>query len=235
MRAVLIDLDDTLFDHAHSSRTALAEVCAGDPALAALPFERVALDHAEMLELVHLEVLAGRMSLELARVERFRRLLAAYGCAGDAAACADRYRAAFQLARRPVAGALALLERLRGRARVAVVSNNMQAEQEAKLELLGMAGLIDALVVSERVGVAKPEPAIFHAALRELGCEPAHGVMLGDSWAADVLGARAAGIRAIWLNRHGRPCPDPALAHELTALEPTEAVLALLLAGAGSS
>jgi putative hydrolase of the HAD superfamily len=109
------------------------------------------------------------------------------------------------------------------------VSNNLQAEQEEKLRHLGMAHLIDALVVSETVGVAKPDPAIFATALRQLGCAADDAVMLGDSWAADVLGARAAGLRAVWLNRHGHLSPDPRFAHELVSLEPTTDVLVLLL------
>jgi HAD superfamily hydrolase (TIGR01549 family) len=229
MRAVLIDLDDTLFDHAFSSRAGLTAVCAEEPMLAALPFERVAADHAEVLELMHLEVLAGRMDLEAARAERFRRLLSGYGCSADAAAAAARYRASYLTARQALPGALALLGRLRGAALVAIVTNNAQTEQEEKLAHLGMSHLVDALVASERAGIAKPDPAIFRAALRELGSDPADAVMLGDSWSADVVGARAAGIRAIWLNRHGRPCPDPTMAHEIKALEPVEQLVALLL------
>jgi putative hydrolase of the HAD superfamily len=229
MRTVLLDLDDTLLDHTHSSAVALAAVCAGEPALAALPFAEVQADHALLLEELHLEVLRGALSLDAARAERFRRLLARHRCAGDADALAAAYREAYQSSRQPVPGALALLGLLRGRAAVAVVTNNLQVEQEEKLRTLGMAHLVDALVVSETVGVAKPDPAIFHAALRQLGRAPSDAVMLGDSWAADVLGARAAGVAAIWLNRHGRPCPDPTLARELRALEPTDDVAALLL------
>jgi putative hydrolase of the HAD superfamily len=44
-----------------------------------------------------------------------------------------------------------------------------------------MAHMIDALVVSETVGVAKPEPAIFAAALGQLGCAAADTVMLGEA------------------------------------------------------
>jgi FMN phosphatase YigB (HAD superfamily) len=52
--------------------------------------------------------------------------------------------------------------------------------------------------------------------------------MIGDAWQNDIIGARAAGIRAIWLNRYGVPCPDPSLASEISAFEPLEAVFALL-------
>ena len=44
----------------------------------------------------------------------------------------------------------------------------------------------------------------------------------------DILGARGAGISAIWLNRYGMPCPDSSLAREITAFEPLDAVFALL-------
>lgn len=229
MRAILIDLDDTIFDHTASSHAGLRAVCGANPVLAARPFAELLDDHAAILEIVHLEVLRGALTLEAGRVERFRQLFARHGCSADPIGAAACYREAYQAARCAVPGALALLEQLRGCAAVAVVSNNMQAEQEEKLQLLGMAHLIDALVVSERVGVAKPAPAIFAEALRQLGCTAANAVMLGDSWSADVLGARAAGIRAIWLNRHGRTCPDPDMAYELTGLEPVEAVIALLL------
>jgi putative hydrolase of the HAD superfamily len=229
MRAVLLDLDDTLSDHTHNSRAALLAVCRAHGPLAARPFDLVLADHAVILEELHLEVLHGSRSLDAARVERFRRLLARHGCDGDPTVAAACYREAYQRSRQAVPGALALLEQLRGRAAVAVVSNNVQAEQEEKLRHLGMCQLIDVLVVSETVGVAKPDPAIFAAALRQLGCAADDAVMLGDSWAADVIGARAAGVRAIWLNRHGLPCPDPALAHELASLEPTTAVVELLL------
>jgi FMN phosphatase YigB (HAD superfamily) len=50
--------------------------------------------------------------------------------------------------------------------------------------------------------------------------------MVGDSWSADVQGAHAAGIRAIWLNRNGRACPDAALAQEIATLDALEAMLA---------
>jgi HAD superfamily hydrolase (TIGR01549 family) len=229
MRAVLLDLDDTLSDHSHSSQAALREVCRATPALAARPFATLLADHATILEVVHLELLRGALTMEAARAERFRRLFAQHGCDADPAGAAACYREAYQRARQAVPGALALLEQLRGRAVVAVVSNNVQAEQEGKLRHLGMTHLIDAMVVSETVGVAKPDPAIFAAALGQLGCAAEDAVMLGDSWAADVLGARAAGVRAVWLNRHGLLCPDPTLAHELSSLEPTALVVDLLL------
>ena len=112
---------------------------------------------------------------------------------------------------------------------IAVVSNNMLDEQVEKLQFLGLAPLIDELIVSEVVGVAKPHPAIFREALKRLDCEPHEVVMVGDSWSADIIGAQQLAIRSIWLNRGEIPCPDAALATEIRAFEPLEVVMDLLL------
>ena len=61
-----------------------------------------------------------------------------------------------------------------------------------------------------RVGISKPDPRIFMAAVDALGIEPDRAVMVGDSLARDMVGARAAGMAHIWLTpepaRQGRPC-----------------------------
>jgi HAD superfamily hydrolase (TIGR01549 family) len=229
VHAVLLDLDDTLFDHRHSARTALQAVHRGHDCFSGVPFDRFEQAHAGFLEELHAQVLAGRIPLDDARVERFRRLFTIAGMnAGDAPAqeAAAAYREHYQAARRAVAGALTLLPALRQRARVGIVSNNLLDEQQEKLRHCGLGAHVDALIVSEEAGVAKPDPAIFHLALRRLGATATQAVMIGDSWAADVLGARSAGMRAIWFNPLGLPTPEPNDdVIELRALEPVQAVL----------
>jgi putative hydrolase of the HAD superfamily len=232
---VLLDLDDTLFDHTHSSRTALSALRE-----AFEPFARFELDalhrlHARNLEKMHALVLQGEMSVEEARLARFRATAADCGATAlDVAAIATTYRAAYQRARRSVPGALELLGAIRSHAKVAIVTNNVVVEQVEKLALLGMTDLVDVLVISEEAGVRKPDAAIFRIALQRAGAEGDDAVMVGDSWGSDVLGARAAGIRAVWLNRERLPCPGPGLCAEIQSLLPTESVLELLF-GAGDA
>ncbi|HSL20060.1 MAG TPA: HAD family hydrolase [Vicinamibacterales bacterium] len=234
MRAFLFDLDDTLFDHRHSTRVALSAARACLPPLAALPFDALEAAHAGVLEEVHREVIAGRIDVDAARVARFARLVEMHGGRAsreEVEAGARAYRAAYLGARRAVAGASELLRVLRPHGAIAVVSNNVVAEQVAKIAVCGLRDDIDALVVSEEAGVAKPDPEIFRIALERVGCAPGQALMIGDSWNADIMGARAAGIRAIWFNPLRRPCPDAAcLTAELHAWEPVEAVLARVLA-----
>jgi putative hydrolase of the HAD superfamily len=163
-------------------------------------------------------------------VERFRRLLASaapdeVGIARRAVEIARSYREAYERGWRAVPGAHALLTALRTRGvRVAVVTNNLQSEQELKLERCGLAPLVDVLVTSERVGAVKPDPRIFQTALEELRATADAAVMLGDAWPTDIMGARTAGIRAVWFNRLGVGSPDPEVP-EVRSLLPTEDVL----------
>jgi HAD superfamily hydrolase (TIGR01549 family) len=230
-RAVLFDLDDTLFDHEYCARTALMTVHAAHSCFGRMPFEQMEIAHARHLEDLHAEVLGGRVGLDDARVERFRRLFGAVGERDEEAArrAAAAYRDRYVAERRAVSGAAGLLRAVRTRARIGIVSNNLFEEQQQKLRTCGLEPLVDALIVSEEVGVSKPDPAIFREALQRLDCGPAEAVMIGDSWAADVIGARAAGIRAIWFNRHGAARPEPlADEAEITGLEPPDLVLEIV-------
>ncbi|HEX6621666.1 MAG TPA: HAD-IA family hydrolase [Solirubrobacteraceae bacterium] len=102
----------------------------------------------------------------------------------------------------------AALERLRARgARLAVVSN-WDVSLHDVLERTGLRGLVDAVVISAELGIAKPDPAIFRAALERLGATAAEAMHVGDSVEADVAGARAAGLEAVLVVRDGAQAPD---------------------------
>jgi putative hydrolase of the HAD superfamily len=72
----------------------------------------------------------------------------------------------------------------------------------------GLLPLLSVVVDSARVGLAKPDPEIFLLAARGLGLAPADCVVVGDSFDRDVVPAKAAGMRAVWL-RGPQPRPSP--------------------------
>ena len=129
-----------------------------------------------------------------------------------------------------MAGAASCSRRSTPRVPIAIVSNNLLEEQTDKLRLCGFDRFVDDLVVSEEIGITKPDPAIFRFALDRLGVPADEAVMVGDSWAADIVGARRAGIRAVWFNpRHLAPPERDAAVAEIASLTPVEPVVALLL------
>jgi HAD superfamily hydrolase (TIGR01509 family) len=227
--AVLFDLDATLFDHRACSIAGLEVLHARFDFLQRWSLVQLEEMYGHLLEELHERVLSGELTHIQARWVRMSRLLEAAGATGDADAMIDCYQSAYTAARRAVPGAAALLGALHPRAMIAIVTNNTLHEQLAKLEVCGLAGLVDALVVSHEVGCAKPDPAIFHIALERLAV-PAHcAVMLGDSWSADVAGARAAGLAPVWFNPGRRPSPEPEVP-QLHTLEPAREIAEFLLA-----
>jgi HAD superfamily hydrolase (TIGR01549 family) len=75
---------------------------------------------------------------------------------------------------------------------------------EAILLELELGRYFDFLVVSSRVGVAKPDPRVFAMALARVSARPEEAVYVGDTYVKDVIGARAAGIAPVLLDRKGR-------------------------------
>jgi len=106
--------------------------------------------------------------------------------------------------------------------RIGVVTNGDAGVQEATVERIGLAPLIDACVVSGTVGIAKPDRRIFEIAAEQCGRPLTHAWMVGDA-EADVIGAAAAGMRSVWLTR-GRTWERGDIAPNLAAGTAAEAL-----------
>ena len=104
-----------------------------------------------------------------------------------------------------------LFSRLAGRFRLGVVSN-FYGNLDVQLEEAGLAPALDTVVESVRVGLEKPDPAIYRLAAERLGLPPADIVMVGDNFARDVVPANAIGMRAVWLRRGTAPPPEAGIA-----------------------
>jgi putative hydrolase of the HAD superfamily len=111
-----------------------------------------------------------------------------------------------------------------------LVTNGASCLQREKLAASGLADQFAVVVVSAEVGAGKPDAAVFRSALAQLDCAAEHAVMVGDSLAKDVHGARSAGLHAVWLNRSGRRDPGvPDDVPQIATLADLPAVLAALL------
>ena len=90
------------------------------------------------------------------------------------------------------------LETLHGTYKLAVISNNF-GNTRGWCDEYGLTPLLEAIIDSTVLGVAKPDARIFEAALSELGVAPAHAIYVGDSYAADMVGGKNAGLWTAWL------------------------------------
>ncbi len=143
----------------------------------------------------------------------------------EVASALEAYSRAFVEALPPAPGAGALIERLARTRSVAILSNWPLAETiDRYCGAQGWLPHLSAVIVSQRVGTIKPQPAIFAAARAALGDPPPSRILhLGDDWAADVVGAKRAGWRAAWLA--DRPADSPLPGSERDATVEADAVL----------
>ena len=115
------------------------------------------------------------------------------------------------------------LETLHGTYKLAVISNNF-GNTRGWCDEYGLTPLLEAIIDSTVLGIAKPDARIFEAALSELGVAPAHAIYVGDSYAADMVGGKNAGLWTAWfVGNQAKTCEDPSMVdvqlshlHELT-------------------
>ena len=105
-------------------------------------------------------------------------------------------------------GVEALLDRLSSQYRLALITNGPSWTQRAKIEQLQLSRWFEYMVVSGEFGVEKPDPQIFGHVLNQLKIDATDAVMIGDNPDADIRGAHAAGMRAIWIAHDHLPYPN---------------------------
>jgi HAD superfamily hydrolase (TIGR01509 family) len=127
-------------------------------------------------------------------------------------ATVEAYSEAFVAGMPPAPGVGELLERLAGEGRrLAILSNwPLAATIDRYADAFGWTRHLASIVVSQRVGVIKPHPAIFAATRTALGEPDPRAILhVGDDWAADVVGAAAAGWRTAWITSRPPDSPLP--------------------------
>jgi len=194
-RAVVLDLDDTLYPEAAYVRSGFRAVAARAYETLDIPADQ---GERELLALFEAGV----------RGDTFDRWLAARGLGGDVAVgdLVAAYRAhAPDIAAFPEA--VPLLERLRAEgAAIGLLSDGDPAVQGAKLHALGLRDAFDAIVVTGELGpdAWKPSPRGYVEVLRRLGdVPPGEAVYVSDNPAKDFVGARRAGLRSLRVRRPG--------------------------------
>lgn len=108
------------------------------------------------------------------------------------------------------------------------VVTNFDSRVEPLLAALGLAGWFESITRSSGAGAAKPDPAIFRAALARHGASPAEALHVGDSPGDDVAGAEAAGLLGVLVDRAGRH-PDPPRGVRVAALTEVVGLLGVRL------
>ena len=212
MKALLIDLDDTLLAYSAGVDDSWAQACVG----AALPVE------AATLVAVLAETRKWFWTGDPARHARERlNMLGAWtkivaealtrcGCADDAlaAAIARDFAARRREAMRLFPETRAFLDALRARGLpLALVTNGDAVQQRDKIERHDLARYFDAILIEGEFGCGKPEERVYREALRRLGVGSEGAWMVGDHLEWDVLAPQRLGLTGVWIDRDGAGLP----------------------------
>ena len=198
IRAVVFDLDDTLAVTRRDRATLLAKAVeeTDAPPISRPDYRRVLIEQDP----------------QETRAPIFETLLEEAESANSdpsPAQLAAAYREAIGEAIEPVARAESLLNTLAEEYRLGLVTDGPVRAGREKLAALGWTDRFDATVVTGEVGVGKPDPRGFRAALDELDVTPEEAVYVGNDPELDVAGALAAGMAAVQVTYPGGHDPDP--------------------------
>lgn len=199
---ILWDVDGTLLDFLYSQKYAITkcfrsigrEITEGQ----IQRYSQINDDYWKRLEL-------GEVTREQLLTGRFVALFHEFGIENiDVEAFAKEYQEALGSVFSYLDDSLNVCRKLRGRVHQYVVTNGVTATQRRKLELSGLAALMDDLFISEQVGVPKPHRAFFDHVLSHIEEKDRTRILIvGDSVSSDIKGGVQAGIATCWYRPEG--------------------------------
>lgn len=196
---VLFDIDDTLIDHASAMTAGVASLYAAIRPAAPLPVFLA--DWRDALSQHFPRYLSGELTYQGQRRARVRQTVSMSLTDDQADELFTAYSRAYEAHWALFPDVLSCLDRLEEH-RLGIISNGNGAEQRSKLDRTGIAGRFEGIHISSECGQPKPAAEIFHRACRVAAVGPEDAVYVGDAYETDALGARAAGLHAVWLDRN---------------------------------
>ena len=198
IKAVLIDIDNTLLDFYKGARFAVGDA-----------FKKVGLDYnehcfnvfTEQNDLLWQKIERGELTRQGLHQIRFKIIFDALGLKGDGIVAEQEFRKSLFNLAIAVDGANDLVEYLAKKYKLYCASNAIYLQQLNRLKLAGMHDYFEDFFISEKIGYQKPTKEFFDYCFSQMGgINPEQTIMIGDSLTADILGAKQYGIKCIWYN-----------------------------------
>lgn len=207
-KSLFIDLDDTLWDTYNNNKECLKELYADyDMGRHYASFEAFfAIYMPNNIEL-WAKYRNGEINRQTLIIERFRFVFRPLGVEDpkEILKINDHFLQRTTLQTRLIPGASELLEYLRPKYRLFILSNGFREVQDLKLKNSGLSPFFERLILSEDACIQKPHKGIFDYALVTTNSRRAESLMIGDSWDADIVGAYNSRIDQIWFNPKSEP------------------------------
>lgn len=219
---LLFDADNTLFDFN------LAEVKALENSFAEFGYPyngRSATIYRTINKEVWQQLERGEISATALRTTRFSRLFDAVGIQGKPEPFSTAYLRHLANCGDLIEGAESLLQQLSQRYRLALITNGLADVQRPRLAASPLQPYFETVTISDEIGVAKPDPAIFDVAFGQMGNPQKTAVLIiGDSLSSDMQGGLNYGIDTCWYNPEKKPTEMP-VTYNIQRLDELETIL----------
>lgn len=204
IKAIIFDLDDTLFDHKGAMRMALQEFYGNHPELCVYQnLENFQMAWQDAHRIFYPQFLAGKITHDEQRVARMRAVWAkaAMSLNDDRAIhLSNSYLALYEKHWALFPDTLSCLDRLKSY-KLGIITNGWSDQQRKKLIHCGIFDRFEAVIISSEVEHSKPNKKIFQIACEQLKVKCNEAIYVGDIYDIDVAAAENAGLQPLWLLR----------------------------------
>lgn len=204
IKAILFDVDDTLYDLSLPFKETFWEVFPGE----SIDLEGAFLASRKYSDMIYDRSLKGEISMEEMYIYRLGNAFRDYGKIIDGET-ALRFQSVYEKKQQAISmteDMERLLEALSGKTTLGIITNGPSEHQRDKIRALAVERWIpmERIWISGDLGVGKPEKGIFTAAQTKLGLEPEEICYVGDSYGHDMVGAGSVGWKTVWFNHRER-------------------------------
>ena len=203
-KTILLDIDNTLFDYLKAENYAVRTTfedfgffSSGSES----KFEEIKKEYRNINDLLWEQLEKGEITSSKLKIERFRILFEKINLSYSSEEFSKQYLKRLGEGVFLFDGAEELCKYLHGKYKLGIITNGMKEVQYSRVEKSAIGKYIDKIIVSDDIGISKPNAGIFEYALKKLGIEDKkESIMVGDSLSADIQGGINFGIDTCWVN-----------------------------------
>ena len=210
VKALIFDLDDTISDFQGAADAAFKSAFGDTAEEHGVDLQRMHDCYMSLFEDFYTLHLEGHVNMDEFRVYRFSRMFETVGLPIDDSFLdlTVDFQQTYDKELRTFPGVCEVLKELDKHYPLGVITNGPTEAQWRKINKFRLPRVMEVILVSGQIGIAKPDPRIFEVMLKGLRVEPEEAVMIGNSLQHDHQGAMNAGIPFIWTNHLRRPLPE---------------------------